>query len=296
MHSQVLRKVKKEVDRLPSQGRDPADSFQHGWRHASAIMLERYPVIIPEQHEFEHEYLKGRFLAQQQESIPIPMELFLTERDIVEGRKEPNFRDPVAEQYTPAPRRTDADARNDTKSLNRALDERLYLVVKTGGGSGSGGGRDQRKPSAKTVGKFRFPQMLADDENVPLWEYASRALHAITKPDLVVSSSPTSSVTMKNNQDKVMIHFISARPCCHLEHVYPLAYQKRHDVYGVKIFFYKAVLLQGKLESHSQLRSNVVSDFHWARETELEHLLGSDYYEWIEPALVGVGPSNDFKV
>ncbi len=39
--------------------------------------------------------------------------------------------------FQPAPRVTEADHKKDTKSLHRALDKRLFLLVKAGGGSRS---------------------------------------------------------------------------------------------------------------------------------------------------------------
>lgn len=258
IQSKLMRKIKLKVDRLPSQGRDPADAFKHGWRLASATMLERYPVVTPDPHPFEEEYLKGRFLAEQLRSIPISAKMFLTERDRLEGKTEPDFHDVLAEQYVPAPRITDADRNNDVRSLERALPERLYFLI---------------KPERSTV--YRFPQAIADDDNVPLWRFAERAFKAVTDPSL-----------------RPDIHYIAPRPCCHLEHVYPVSYQQKYDVYGVKIFFYRAVLLID--QTLDSVRN--ASDFRWARECELEELVGPEYYKAIKPALYGVGPSNNYNV
>ena len=86
LENKVRRKMKRGVDRLPSEGKDPASEFKHGWRLATAAVLERYPVIIPEPDPFEAEYLKGRFLDEQKRSRPIAPEWFLTEKDKLEGR------------------------------------------------------------------------------------------------------------------------------------------------------------------------------------------------------------------
>lgn len=258
VQSQVLRKIKKGIDRLPSQGKDPALAFKNGWRLASATILERYPTIIPEQHPFEHEYLQNRFLAHQLQSIPMPSEAFLTERDVLEGRKEPNFKDALAEEYQPGPRITKADHDHDTKSLDRALDERLYFLVK----------------ASHNSKVYRFPQILANDDDIKLWDYAKKAFNAVTVLD-----------------DRPDVHFIGNRPCCHLEHVFPVKYQQEFDVYGVKIFFYRAVLLNGQI---NQVKNSV--DYIWARETELKDLVGGNYYNSIEPALYGVGPKNNYQV
>lgn len=81
----VMRKVKKGVDRLPSQGLDPAARFKHGWRIAAAAVLERYPLVVPDLDPFDEEYRLGKFVDEQKRSRPMPVEWFLTEKDKVEG-------------------------------------------------------------------------------------------------------------------------------------------------------------------------------------------------------------------
>lgn len=253
----VLHKIKKAVDRLPSQGPDPASSYKHGWRLASAAMVERYPIILPEMHPFEEEYNTGRFLYEQSRSKPMPKEAFLTERDRIEGRTEPSFNDPVAAQYVPGPRITEADKANDIRSLDRALAERLYFVVKS-----------------EKSDQYRFPQVMADKEEVSMIDFAERAVRAVTIPD-----------------SRPKIHFIAPRPACHLEHVFPVSYQQKYDVYGVKIFFYRAILLKGSIDSVRNAK-----DYAWARESELREMFGEEYFRAVQPALLGVGPSNDYDV
>lgn len=247
----VLRKIKKGIDRLPSQGPDPASSFKHGWRLACAAVIERYPVVTPDCDPFESEYLTGRFLEMQRRARPISPALFLTEKDIMEGRTKPDLSDPYADMYQPAPRKTEADRTGDRRSLERALDERLYFLVKRG-----------------EKGRFQFPQILAADKGVPLNRYAELAWRGVTgtgRPD---------------------VHFVSGTPACHLEHVYPVEYQRKHDVYGVKVFFYRGMLMQGEVDG---VRNAV--DFVWARERELAELLGAEVRKAVQPILLGVGPT-----
>lgn len=256
--SNLLRKVKKGIDRLPSQGPDPASQFKHGWRLASAAILERYPVITPDIHPFENEYLKDRFLDEQLRCKPIPKEYFLSEREKMEGKTEPSFEDPQAEMYTPAPRVTQADHDNDTKSLERALSERLYFLIKR----------------SKKSQNMQFPQILVKEDNVNLKDYAEKALKSVT----LQSSRPR-------------IHFMSYSPACHIEHIYPPKYQQEHDVYGVKIFFYRGCLLNGEI---NEIRN--CEDYVWARESELSQFLGEEYYNGIKPILLGVGPRIEYEV
>ncbi|KAI0562294.1 39S ribosomal protein L46 mitochondrial [Gracilaria domingensis] len=249
----VLKKVKRGLDRLPKEGPDPAANFKHGWRLAAAAVLERYPVVTPDPHKFEYEYRLGRFIDQQKRARPIPAHLFLTEKDRVEGRTEPVFDDPVADKYRPAPRVTEADRTNDQKSLDRALKERLYFVIRRTGNSPN----------------MQFPQVLASKDDVTMKEFAESALKSVTVP----ASRP-------------VFHVISYSPASHLEHVYPPSYQQKHDVYGVKIFFYRVMLLSGDV---SPTRN--CEDYMWARDCELPELLGHEYYASIKPILVGNGPT-----
>lgn len=253
----VMRKIKKGVDRLPSQGPDPASSYKHGWRLASAAMLERYPIVIPDMHPFDQEYSIGKFLYQQKHARPVPKEAFLSERDRIEGRTEPSFVDPVGDQYEPGPRITEADKTNDVRSLDRALAERLYFVVQSG--------KSER---------YVFPQIMADDDNVQMVAFAERALKAVTPPE-----------------SRPKVHFIAPKPASYLEHVFPVEYQKSHQVYGVKIFFYRAILLRGSIETVRNAK-----DYAWARDVELRDMLGEEYFRAIEPALLGVGPKNNYDV
>lgn len=255
--SQLLRKIDKKVDRLPSQGVDPASAYKKGWRLACATMLERYPTITPDIHPFENEYLEGRFLDEQLRSCPMPAEAFLSERDQVDGKKYPTFDDPIANQYVPASRVTEADHKNDIRSLDRALQERLYFVIKSAHSS-----------------LYRLPQIMVDDDEVKLITFAERAFKAVTNP-----------VTRPH------IHYIAPRPACHLEHVYPVSYQKKYDVYGIRIFFYRAMLVVGEIDGVKN-----ADDFAWARASELNQFLGPEYHAAMKPALLGNGPSIDFEV
>ena len=253
IQSSVMRKLKKGVDRLPSQGPDPAAKFKHGWRLASAAVLERYPVITPEQDPFEKEYLEGQFLERQRWQRAMPAKFFLSEKDIAEGRKEPTFENPQADQYVPAPRVTEADRTNDVRSMERALAERLYFLVK----------KNEKSE------RMTFPQVLVKDDNVKMMEHAENALKGVTH----MATRP-------------QVHFLSFSPACHLEHIYPEKYQQKHDVYGIKIFFYRAMLLNGEITS---VRN--AADFVWARDCELQEYLGDAYYNAVKPILFGNGPT-----
>lgn len=82
----VLRKMKRGIDRLPSQPPDPAALTPNGWRVAAAAIVERYPTIYPLPHPFDEKYYRGRFLWQSSVARPASEELFKTDRDGVAGK------------------------------------------------------------------------------------------------------------------------------------------------------------------------------------------------------------------
>lgn len=248
----VLRKYKRGIDRLPSQGADPSAQFKHGWRLASAAVIERYPVITPEVSDFESDYLLGRFLEQQRCARPVSARLFMSEKDVQQGRSEPDMSDAHADMYEPAGRVTQADRDGDMQSMQRALDERLYFVIR-------------RNAQSKHM---QFPQVIATDDAVSMAEYARVAFRSVT--------------TMRS---RPKLHMLSHAPACHLQHVFGREYQEKHDVYGLKIFFYRAMVLSGEID---EVRN--AEEFVWARESELDALLGEEYFNGVKGILFGVGP------
>jgi len=234
--------MKRGIDRLPSQGPDPAAEYTNGWRLAAAAVLERYPVVIPEPHPFDVEYQRGRFLDRQSAARPAPVEWFLTEKDRINKVTEPTVDDPRAELYTPGPLRT-PEVDSDNTNIKRYLDERLYFVTKS-----------TKKASSQ----------------VSMREYTRKALHSVLPPE-----------------ERPPVHHISYFPTCHMEHIFSRNYQQKHDVYGVKLFFYR-IMLMNPQKIIKKLNNN--HQFAWATEKELESMLSRDYYNAIKPLLFGVGP------
>ncbi|KAK9803311.1 hypothetical protein WJX72_011878 [[Myrmecia] bisecta] len=101
-----------------------------------ACILERSPVIVPDEPAWENEYLTWREQLQQRYYKEYPPQ-FLAGKGAQQDEAEQDTRT----QFQPAPRITEADHNNDRKSLWRKLDQRLYLLVKERG-----------------AGSWRFPQ------------------------------------------------------------------------------------------------------------------------------------------
>lgn len=176
--------------------------------------------------------------------------------------------------YNPAPIYTEADRTNNQRSLNRALRERLYFLVK-------------RSPKATF---YQFPQSIlpieSDDQQqgprITLRVHAERAFRAVLP--IVGPDDPEVPVP----------YFVSNAPACHLAHKYSDAFQEKTGYYGVKIFYYRAEYLRGHLDDTKPLPSG--ADFVWARESELPELLSAETFEAVKPILVSVTPRNvEFK-
>lgn len=248
----VLRKMNGNVDRLESQGVDPASHFKNGWRYVSCALIERYPVLTPTLSDIENKFLEKKFVSHQDICKGMTKEYFLSERDELQGLVEPIFTDVYADMYKGGDRNGSDEINNDRKSLKRRLDERLYFVVKK-----------NWKSSLWTL-----PQMLVDEKNlnVHMRSWAERGWKGVI------------------GKEKCDVGFLSWSPSCHLEHVYGVKQQAKHDVYGVKMFFYRGVVLNGDVKS---VRNAV--DWMWVAQDELEEAIGSEVYEGISGALLGNG-------
>ena len=86
-------------------------------------------VVVPDDLQFEVDYhdLKERLFHKYRQPVP---EEFASVRG---GSTEEGTEGGPA-GFTPAPTITEADEANDTTSLRRALDKRLFLLIKARGG------------------------------------------------------------------------------------------------------------------------------------------------------------------
>jgi len=87
-----------------------------------ACVLERYPVIMPELPAWEKEYQEWSEEKQLKKRKELPAELIETRY---------NEENAGVLDWEPAPRITPDDTAKNMKSLNRALDKKLYLIVKS---------------------------------------------------------------------------------------------------------------------------------------------------------------------
>ncbi|KAB2596096.1 39S ribosomal protein L46 [Pyrus ussuriensis x Pyrus communis] len=96
----------------------------------ASVLFERLPVVIPKIEPVVYAYQEFAFRWRQQYRRIYPDELL--DKSNARGKGDYQI------DYVPAPRITEADKTNDKKSLQRALDRRLYLLLygKTDGSAG----------------------------------------------------------------------------------------------------------------------------------------------------------------
>ncbi|KAH8724242.1 hypothetical protein GQ44DRAFT_708859 [Phaeosphaeriaceae sp. PMI808] len=146
----------------------------------------------------------------------------------------------------PMPRRTEADEKNDRKSLNRALQRTLYLLVKN---------KD---------GKWQFPQDRLQDEH----------LHG------AVSRIITQSGGVNMNT-----WVVGHNPIGHYQVDYAKPIKQATGLLdrGTKTFFLKARVMAGQLNlKENKLGS---TDFEWLAKDELQEKVEESYWRGVKNML-----------
>ncbi|KAF9355123.1 54S ribosomal protein L17 mitochondrial [Mortierella sp. AD094] len=142
---------------------------------------------------------------------------------------------------------TEADRKNDVKSLERALQRTLYLIVK--------------KPREQHA--WQFPQGgVRAVEN--LQEAAGRELQE----------------ECGGNMD---LWFVGRVPIGHYSYSHPKNFKTESDtpVKGTKVFFMKAHIFAGQV----QVDNKEIVDFAWVTKQEMKDYVSPDYYEAVKDML-----------
>ncbi|GAU41712.1 hypothetical protein TSUD_349730 [Trifolium subterraneum] len=87
----------------------------------ASVLFERLPVVIPKIDPIVYAFHEFSFQWRQQYQRRYPDEFL--DRSDARGKGDYQI------DYVPAPRITEADKNNDLRSLQRALDRRLYLLL-----------------------------------------------------------------------------------------------------------------------------------------------------------------------
>ncbi|KAM3690945.1 hypothetical protein ACB098_09G161700 [Castanea mollissima] len=125
----------------------------------ASVLFERLPVVIPKIDPVVYAFQEFSFRWRQQYRRRYPDELL--DKSNSRGKGEYQM------DYVPAPRITEADKKNDKKSLQRALDRRLYLLLY---------GKACGAPSDKPV--WHFPEKVYETEET-LRKCAETALESV---------------------------------------------------------------------------------------------------------------------
>ncbi|CAG8823644.1 6883_t:CDS:2, partial [Cetraspora pellucida] len=150
------------------------------------------------------------------------------------------------EEIKIASRITSADLKNDVKSLDRALQRTLYLIVK--------------KP--RETHSWQFPQGGVEKTET-LVQAASRELEE----------------ECGNCMD---VWFVGRRPIGYYKYDYPKYLVKDNIEYkGAKVFFMAAHIFAGQVK----VDNKEIIDFAWVTKQEMKNYVHTEYYEAVKDML-----------
>jgi len=232
----------------------PAQQPQR-WHLMSGVCLERVPVITAEMNSIESEFSNLLATLELENSVLSDHELrHLEDLKIAEKKKQDvideadtdatkmtaiEIEDAWEEElksFTKASRRTEADARSDVLSLERALDRRLVLVVR---------------------------QKLGDKDHwlLPMDRWNDGESMRQTAERVLASLCGT----------ELQAIFLGNAPCGFYKYRYPSAVQSSAGVAGAKVFFFKAQYCSGQVVLPS---NKTIQDYMWLSRDELkQHLM-----------------------
>ncbi|TVU11553.1 hypothetical protein EJB05_45146 [Eragrostis curvula] len=141
--SHLLRSLQRPRG-FSSSAAAPAAKADDG-KIVASVLFERLPVVIPKIHPVIYAFQEFSFRWRQQYRRQYPEEVL--------GKADARGKGDYQIDYVPAPRTTEADKTNDRKSLQRALDNKLYLLLY---------GNTYGAPDGKPV--WHFPEKVYENE------------------------------------------------------------------------------------------------------------------------------------
>ncbi|EFA77335.1 hypothetical protein PPL_12546 [Heterostelium album PN500] len=128
---QAQKSIKAREDALPPR---PDSRYKGEFKMLSSIIIERFPTLMPLPTEYEQRWLDAKDRLNEIVTRP-PMKMSAMIEDLPEFKSKPGEEDEDAleedfDRFVAEPRETEADLKNDRKSLKRALDKSLYLIIK----------------------------------------------------------------------------------------------------------------------------------------------------------------------
>ncbi|KAJ4728205.1 39S ribosomal protein L46, mitochondrial [Melia azedarach] len=188
----------------------------------ASVLFERLPVVIPKIDPVVYAFQEFSFRWRQQYRRRYPDEFL----DKSNSRGKGDYQI----DYVPAPRITEADKTNDRKSLQRALDRRLYLILY---------GNTFGAPGGKPV--WHFPEKVYKSEET-LRKCAESALESVLG-------------------DLSHTYFVGNAPMGHM--AIQLA-EKSQDIPSYKRFFFKSQVI-----ANNKFKIGKCEDYVWVTKDEL---------------------------
>ncbi|KAG0046778.1 54S ribosomal protein L17 mitochondrial [Gryganskiella cystojenkinii] len=265
------------------------DLIIQGKRIVAGAVVSRQPLILRDLSEFEKEYFTYQKNLERDHAAPFGSEFYFKKGSVAERRwkqqeaerlagssststststsskassttsaESQQLQDEISEEDRVAAleaqiqfndRVTEADRKNDVRSLERALARTLYLIVK--------------KPREQHA--WQFPQGgVRVVEN--LQEAAGRELQE----------------ECGSNMD---LWFVGRVPVGHYNYNFPKEYvnspENTASVKGAKVFFMKAHIFAGQV----QVDNKEVVDFAWVTKQEMKDYVSPEYYEAVQDML-----------
>eukprot|EP00736_Rhodelphis_marinus_P001870 Rmarinus@m.15647 len=199
---------------------EKAAAFDTPWVHKSALVLERLPVVLPPPEPWEERWrqaqmekqLKWNGKAMSDEYYQMVNQDRIKTFAVKDGRRVPLVgRYDIGDNFKPAPRTTKHDKSDNRRTLERALWNRLYLIVK----------RDRSEHA------WQFPQRVIQDGET--LRGCAEALASVYGPEARFWTPGNA-------------------PCGHLVYEHSKDYQKKNNSFGSKVFFYRFEYYAGRLE------------------------------------------------
>ncbi|RUS32360.1 39S mitochondrial ribosomal protein L46-domain-containing protein [Jimgerdemannia flammicorona] len=247
-----------------------------GYRIVAGVVLIRDPQIIRDPTPFERAYFAYQEKLARAAALPFPVGFYFKKGSVAERRwkeeeaaRNQAMRSPlsiqdavreaaelaqtdeerVQQQETKieyADRITEADRVGDMKSLDRALQRSLYLVVK--------------KPREQHA--WQFPQGGVG---------TGELLHQAARRELLEECGPDMDVW-----------FVGRTPIGHYKYIFPDDYvAKDPKAKGARVFFMKAHIFAGQVRPDN----DEVVDYAWVTKQELKEYVSPDYYKAVKDML-----------
>lgn len=215
---------------------DPAEEELSQWQYVAATVVERPPIInLPVEPEVSETVgMLQRF--NEAKRYPTPS-------GFLENPNDPSASLPSMEAEAdgkggdvldPLPRKTKEDVENKVHSIRRVLDRPLFLLVKKAG---------------REENVWQFPGIAFDSQvDTTMFDAARRGV-------------------LEMCSRRCRVRYLSKAPIGHITYEYPEprtvadpdAPEQQRQVKGAKVFFYHALLKQGRVKPHEQL----LADYAW---------------------------------